>query len=129
MIHMYDLNEEFSYERKKKIIQMIENLKEKKHYIGVFRIIKKDSNNFTQNSNGIFFNLDSLESKTLIEIESYLFKIKDNDSKSLYDKNKKLIKMFHNNEKEELSDYEKQIIKKHRNNSNNDNSSENYETI
>jgi len=45
---------------------------EKIHQLNVFKILKKSDIDFTENSNGIFFNMTMLENNHIIEIISYM---------------------------------------------------------
>ena len=50
----------FSYDDKKKIVFRIQNLKSKKFYIKLFKIILNENIDYSTNSNGIFFNINKL---------------------------------------------------------------------
>lgn len=66
------------YERKKKINEKICLIKDKELYHKIFEIAKSDlylddgKQKFTQNNNGIFFDLNNLSNETLIKIENLL---------------------------------------------------------
>ena len=108
-----DETKEFSREEKKIIASRIEQIKNKKIHIKLFKIINDDDNNYTTNSNGIFLNLNNLHNKTLFKIEKLL---------DMYDSIKKT-KINNNwiatnfNNKTEISDFkltsqEKMFIKR-----------------
>jgi hypothetical protein len=61
-------------EEKKKIVNRITNLKSKKKYIKLFNIIDKEYKDYTDNSNGIFINLNCLTDNTLSKIVNFLDK-------------------------------------------------------
>ena len=52
----------------KKIISSFE----KDQYIELFKIIKKHTNNYTQNTNGIFLNLKDVSTEGLCEMSTYV---------------------------------------------------------
>jgi len=57
---------------KKVIMTRIQNLKNKKHYIQIYTIIKENNVNYSQNINGIFINLSNIEDTILDKIVEYL---------------------------------------------------------
>ena len=57
-----------SYENKKKIINKIQNIKNKKNYINLFKLIVKLNIPYSFNNNGIFFNINKINSKNLNKI-------------------------------------------------------------
>ena len=57
---------------KKVIMTRIQNLKNKKHYIQIYTIIKENNVNYSQNINGIFINLSNIEDSILDKIVEYL---------------------------------------------------------
>lgn len=106
----------FTHRRKVKITEMIENLKDKKDYIQLFNIIKRDSSNYTHNNNGVFINLNCLSDTTLLRMETFL---KNSKKKKKKQENKAnfinfLEKDDSINNCPRLSNYEKAIIKRHR---------------
>jgi hypothetical protein len=64
---MFD-ESDLSYEYKKKIINKIQNIKNKKNYINLFKLIIKLKIPYSFNNNGIFFNLNKINSKDLNKI-------------------------------------------------------------
>jgi hypothetical protein len=56
---MFD-DSDLSYENKKKIINKIQNIKNKKNYINLFKLIIKLNISYSLNKNGIFFNLNKI---------------------------------------------------------------------
>jgi hypothetical protein len=57
---------------KKAIMTRIQNLKNKKHYIHIFKIIKENNATYSQNINGVFINLINIEEDILDKIVKYL---------------------------------------------------------
>ena len=57
---------------KKGIMTRIQNLKSKKHYVHIYKIIKDNNVNYSQNINGIFINLTNIEDSILDKIVEYL---------------------------------------------------------
>lgn len=57
---------------KKAIMTRISNLKSKKHYIEIYKIIKENNVSYSQNINGIFINLTNIEDDILDKIVKYL---------------------------------------------------------
>ena len=64
---MFD-DSDLSYEFKKKIINKIQNIKNKKNYINLFKLIVKLNIPYSFNNNGIFFNINKINSKNLNKI-------------------------------------------------------------
>ena len=64
---MFD-DSDLSYEYKKKIINKIQNIKNKKNYINLFKLIIKLKIPYSYNNNGIFFNLNKINSNDLNKI-------------------------------------------------------------
>lgn len=62
----------FTHQEKKQIALRIEQLRNKKHYKQVFKIVHDDKNKFTSNDNGVYININSLNDKTLQKIKEYL---------------------------------------------------------
>ena len=60
-----------SYEDRKKIFENIKMLV-KSEQEEVFRIIRKTKENYTENSNGIFFDLSTVSDETFGHIKEYL---------------------------------------------------------
>lgn len=60
-----------SYEERKKIFENIKILV-KPEQEEVFRIIRKTKENYTENSNGIFFDLSLISEDTFLQIKEYL---------------------------------------------------------
>ena len=64
---MFD-DSDLSYEYKKKIINKIQNIKNKKNYMNLFKLIIKLNIPYSFNNNGIFFNINKINSKDLNKI-------------------------------------------------------------
>ena len=62
----------YSLNDKKVIMTRIQNLKNKKHYIQIYTIIKDNNVVYSQNTNGIFINLTNIEDPILDKIVQYL---------------------------------------------------------
>jgi hypothetical protein len=62
----------YSLADKKVIMTRIQNLKSKKHYINIYKIIKDNNVSYSQNINGIFINLTNIEDVILDKIIEYL---------------------------------------------------------
>jgi hypothetical protein len=60
-----------SYEERKKIFENLKVLV-KPEQEEVFRIIRKTKENYTENSNGIFFDLATISDETVVQIKEYL---------------------------------------------------------
>ena len=77
---------QFTHQDKIDIIKRIDNLsfrKKKKYYINLFNIINNSNTKYTNNLNGIFFNLNNLDNDTIIKIKIFLDNIENNlDSES-----------------------------------------------
>lgn len=67
LYNMFD-DSDLSYENKKKIINKIQNIKNKKNYINLFKLIIKLNISYSLNKNGIFFNLNKIDNKDLNKI-------------------------------------------------------------
>ena len=62
----------YSLQDKKVIMTRIQNLKNKKHYIQIYTIIKENNVIYSQNINGIFINLTNIEDSILDKIVQHL---------------------------------------------------------
>jgi hypothetical protein len=62
----------YSLNDKKVIMTKIQNLKNKKHYMQIYTIIKENNVAYSQNINGIFINLTNIEDSILDKIVEYL---------------------------------------------------------
>jgi hypothetical protein len=60
-----------SYEERKKMFELIKLLV-KPEQEEIFRIIRKEKESYTENSNGIFFDLSVISDETYNQIKSYL---------------------------------------------------------
>lgn len=68
-----------NYNQLVELKKTIENFSEDKQ-LEIFRIIKENNMNFTENQNGIFLNLSELTPLTLKKISDYLIYIKKQES-------------------------------------------------
>jgi hypothetical protein len=71
---------EYSLNDKKGIMTRINNLKNKKYYIEIYKIIKENNVLYSQNNNGIFINLTNIEDSILDKIVKYLDYIESRNS-------------------------------------------------
>lgn len=74
---MEDKNSSRKYDSnsRKKILEKINNIKEKKVLLSILKIVKKeDENGYSQNKSGIFFNLNKLSDTSIEEIGSIIEK-------------------------------------------------------
>jgi hypothetical protein len=63
----------FSLVYKKKIADRVENLKSKKHFKEIFKIIyNSSSNSYTKDNTGVYINFNSLNNQTIQLVENYL---------------------------------------------------------
>jgi hypothetical protein len=60
-----------NYEERKKVFELMKLLV-KSEQEEIFRIIRKEKENYTENSNGIFFDLSIISDETYNQIKSYL---------------------------------------------------------
>ena len=65
-------NVTFKYDEKKKIVFRIQNLKNRKFYIKLFKIILNQNIDYNKNSNGIFFNINKLDNSQFNKINTFL---------------------------------------------------------
>jgi hypothetical protein len=70
----------YSLSDKKAIMTRIQNLKNKKHYIHIYKIIKDNNVSYSQNINGIFINLTNIEDSILDKIIEYLNYVESRNS-------------------------------------------------
>jgi len=61
----------YSYEERKNIFEHIKVLVQSEQE-EIFRIIRKTKENYTENSNGIFFDLSTISEATFVQINEYL---------------------------------------------------------
>ena len=61
----------YNYEERKNIFEQIKVLVQSEQE-EIFRIIRKTKENYTENSNGIFFDLSTLSESTITQINEYL---------------------------------------------------------
>ena len=68
------------------IKQQIDNLillkQNKRHFINLFNIIQENKSKYTNNMNGIFFNLNELNKNFLLLLKNYLDSIDYNNNES-----------------------------------------------
>ena len=66
------LNKKFTFDDKKLMSEKIKGLNNKKKYFKIFDIVKKNYKKYTTNKNGVFFNLNALNDRTLNEINEVI---------------------------------------------------------
>ena len=81
-----------SSKEKKDLLVKVKKLK-KKEMIQIFKIIKESNNNFSENSNGIFVNLNKVDNKVLLEIKNLVDICYQNNEE--YDERKKQMEKFY----------------------------------
>jgi spermidine synthase len=62
----------YSHNEKKDLVKKIERLTSKNHYKQVFKILKSSGIKITQNSNGVFFNMNDLTNEILKKLDEFL---------------------------------------------------------
>ena len=62
----------YNYDDKKKIVFRIQNLKSRKFYIKLFKLIIEENIEYSTNSNGIFFNINKLNITQFNKINTFL---------------------------------------------------------
>jgi len=67
------ITKSFSLVYKKKIADRVENLKSKKHFKDIFKIIYNSScNSYTKDNTGVYINFNLLDNQTIQLVENYL---------------------------------------------------------
>lgn len=66
--------------KKKKIIENIKNLNLFEHQ-EIFKIVRKQNIKYSENSNGIFINMNKLSDKTIVEIDTFITYCNNNKDK------------------------------------------------
>jgi hypothetical protein len=66
------LTEKYTLVEKKQIMTRIQNLKNKRHYMEIYKIIKENNVTHSQNINGVFINLTNIEDSILDKIVKYI---------------------------------------------------------
>jgi hypothetical protein len=64
--------EKYTLVEKRQIMTRIQNLKNKRHYMEIYKIIKENNVAHSQNINGVFINLANIEDSILDKIVKYL---------------------------------------------------------
>ena len=109
----------YSAIEKKNIVHKIEQIKNKKNFIEIFKIIKNDNIKYTQNRNGLFIDMNKLSNSTIYKIDQYLKSLELNLSESETKLSVDSL-TFSNNEDDirniigtyKLTNHEKNILKK-----------------
>jgi hypothetical protein len=63
---------ELTHHEKKQIAIRIEQLKNKKHYRKIFELVNENNNKYTVNDNGVYLNINTLSTPTLLRIKKFL---------------------------------------------------------
>ena len=66
------LSRKISFEYRKEIIRRMNQIKRKDFYIDIFRLVLKYRIKYTQNNNGIFFNITPLHEQIIYAIDSVI---------------------------------------------------------
>jgi|UniRef100_A0A6C0IW69 hypothetical protein len=113
-----------SYYRKK-LLEKINNIKEKSQLVLIFKIVNRDiGNDYSENKSGIFFNMNLLSNDAIIEISDLIntFIETETENASENTEDKVTYKSYSDNEVEvynsfgsRLSNQEKSILKKCKN--------------
>lgn len=99
---METLNKEsLSNDQIKDLKKLINELHENEH-IEIFKIIKNDTDKFTENRNGIFINMSNLQSSTLIKLRNFVNFC--NENKKSFQHNKDKMETIKNMVSEENND-------------------------
>ncbi len=72
----------YSHNDKKMLVKRIGDIRNRKCYIKIFKIIHDDQFNYTKNDNGILFNLTNLPDSILTSIESVILYFENKKSKN-----------------------------------------------
>lgn len=121
-------NQLFTNEDIKDLKKSINNLQENE-YIEIFKIIKKDTDKYTENRNGIFINMSKLEHSTLLKLQNFVKFCNENRIilNNDIDKMEKIKKLV-NNSSNNINNYSN--INTHLlNNDNTENNVNNYEYL
>jgi len=108
---------QYNHNEKKDLVKKIEKITSKIHYKQIFKIIKLSGVKITQNSNGVFFNMNELSNETLKKIDDYIDNILNKPTSKIdmtYYNN-----VIMNNTTQSEGDFTKNIIE-YNNDSNND---------
>ena len=79
----------YTHNEKKLIVKRIGDIKNKKCYIKIFKIIHGENFKYTKNDNGVFFNLTNISDQILISIDQILiyYENKKNNNEMLMKSN------------------------------------------
>jgi hypothetical protein len=69
-----------THHEKKNIATRIEQLKNKRYYKHIFKIVHDGNCNYTSNDNGVYLNINALSDETLVKIREFLDYIEKNKS-------------------------------------------------
>jgi len=75
---------------------------DKVHHVNIFKILKKNNVKFTENTNGIFINLITINAIVINEIKNYVkyVKLQELELGDVENKKKEYLKEFYNDNKE-----------------------------
>jgi hypothetical protein len=77
-----EIIKEYSPTDRKKLVEKVEKLKKREHYVNVFKLITQDTDKYTVNSNGVWIVINALPDSTMQKIENYIHKIKRTEKKT-----------------------------------------------
>ncbi len=69
--HLYGIRMSITYEERKKVFDNIKLLSKPEHE-EIYRILYRNKEQFTENSNGIFFDLSVLTDEAFLKVKEYL---------------------------------------------------------
>jgi hypothetical protein len=112
----------FNINEKKILVSRIEQIKNKKVYLKLFKIISDDDNNYVINNNGIFLNFNNVKDITLLKIEKLLNlydkikkeKIMNSKWKNILENQYNINSDINDESINKLTNYEKNFIKKNK---------------
>merc|ERR1711907_630502 len=96
-----ETNKGLSNDQIKDLKKLINELHENEH-IEIFKIIKNDTDKFTENRNGIFINMSNLQDSTLVKIRNFVDFC--NENKKSFQHNKDRMETIKNMVSEENND-------------------------
>lgn len=73
----------YNHTEKKELVKKIEKLTSKNQYKQIFKILKSSGIKITQNSNGVFFNMNDLNNEVLKKIDDFLDSILNQEKSTI----------------------------------------------
>lgn len=115
----------FDSHYRKKLLEKINDMKEKSQLVLIFKIVNRDiGNDYSENKSGIFFNMNLLSNDAIIEISDLINTFIENETENASENTEEKVtyKSYSDNEVEvynsfgsRLSNQEKSILKKCKN--------------